>query len=122
VQYALTFLPSLVVGRLFDVGQFRIPLSVASIVLVVSTFLIAECTQYWQFLLCQGIAVGLACGTIFGPTMGVISHWFKRRRSTALGICAIGSSTGGTVLPIIFKNLVGHIGLILTFISVITID
>ncbi|EIN07031.1 MFS general substrate transporter [Punctularia strigosozonata HHB-11173 SS5] len=110
IQYSLTFLPGLVTGRLFDIGYFRVPLAVASALLVMATFLIAECTEYWQFLLCQGLAVGLACGTIFGPTMGVISHWFKRRRSTALGIVAIGSSTGGTVLPIIFRNLVGPIG------------
>lgn len=53
-------MPGLITGRLFDLGYFRMPLFIASCILVISTFLIAECTQYWQFLLCQGFAVGVS--------------------------------------------------------------
>ena len=42
--------------------------------------------------------------------MGIIGHWFKKRRATALGLIAIGSSTGGTIFPIVFSNLVNKIG------------
>jgi len=59
VQYALVFLPGLVGGRLFDIGYFRIPFVGASILLVLATFLVGECTEYWHFLLCQGFAVGV---------------------------------------------------------------
>ena len=59
VQYALVFLPGLIFGRLFDIGYFRIPFLTASSVLVICTFLIAECTQYWHFMLCQGLAIGV---------------------------------------------------------------
>jgi MCP family monocarboxylic acid transporter-like MFS transporter 10 len=52
-------MPCLLTGRLFDVGYFRLPLAIASVVLVVAAFLTAQCTQYWHFLLCQGIAVGV---------------------------------------------------------------
>ncbi|KDQ61310.1 hypothetical protein JAAARDRAFT_32317 [Jaapia argillacea MUCL 33604] len=110
IQYSLVFLPGLVSGRLFDLGYFRIPLLVASLIHLAATFLIAECKEYWQFLLCQGIALGLASGAMFGPTQGIIAHWFKKRRQTALGITAVGSSIGGTVFPIVFRNLVGKIG------------
>jgi MFS family permease len=54
--------------------------------------------------------VQLACGVIFGPTISVVSHWFKKRRSTAMGIVACGSSIGGTVFPIAFRNLVDVVG------------
>ncbi|KAI0314723.1 MFS general substrate transporter [Amylostereum chailletii] len=110
IQYALVFLPGLVVGRLFDIGFFKIPLFVATVILVVCTFLTAECKEYWQFLLCQGFGVGLSSGIIFGPTMGIVGHWFKKRRSTALGIIAVGSSTGGTLFPIMFRNLTVVVG------------
>lgn len=60
VQYSLVFIPGLVTGRLFDMGLFRIPLALASAFLVVATFLVAECKEYWQFLLCQGFAVGVS--------------------------------------------------------------
>jgi hypothetical protein len=59
LQFSLILLPGLVTGRLFDIGYFKLPLVIASVVLVASTFLIAECKEYWQFLLCQGIATGV---------------------------------------------------------------
>ena len=128
IQYSLTFLPCLITGRLFDIGYYKGPLLAASVVLVAATFLVAECTQYWHFLLCQGFAIGvgvhcvvlsltfadtnpqLASGVIFGPTVSVISHWFRKRRSEAMGIVAVGSSIGGTIFPIVFRNLVGQVG------------
>ncbi|KAI0050889.1 MFS general substrate transporter [Auriscalpium vulgare] len=110
IQYSLVFLPALVVGRLFDLGHFRYPLSAATVLMVVCTFLTAECTQYWQFLLCQGFGIGLSSGIIFGPTMGIVAHWFKKKRSTALGVIACGSSVGGTAFPIAFRNLSVSVG------------
>ncbi|KAM5538087.1 hypothetical protein V8D89_008284 [Ganoderma adspersum] len=110
IQYALVFVPGLVVGRIFDMGYVKLPLSIASALLVAATFLNAQCTQYWQFLLCQGIAIGLSCGVIFGILMGTPAHWFKRKIGLALGVMALGSSLGGTLYPIIVKNLIQKIG------------
>ena len=42
--------------------------------------------------------------------MSVMAHWFKKRRSTALGILAFASSIGGTVFPVIFRNLLVTVG------------
>ena len=53
------FFPAILIGRLFDLGYFRSIFVPCSIVLVVATFLVAECHVYWQFLLCQGFAVGV---------------------------------------------------------------
>nr|VWP00649.1 MFS domain-containing protein [Ganoderma boninense] len=110
IQYALVFIPGLVVGRIFDMGYVKLPLGLASALLVTATFLTAQCTEYWQFLLCQGIAVGLACGTIFGILMGAPAHWFKRKLGRASGVMALGSSVAGTVHPIIVKNLIQKVG------------
>ncbi|KAJ3479495.1 hypothetical protein NLI96_g9017 [Meripilus lineatus] len=110
IEYALIFIPGLVAGRIFDMGLFRIPLLLASIAVVAATFLIAECKEYWQFLLCQGFAVGLSCGVIFGPMLGVNAHWFKKKRGLALGLVALGSSIGGTLFPIAARNLIAAVG------------
>ena len=59
LQYALIFLPGLFVGRLFDMGYTKAPLGLASVMLVATTFLTAQCKEYWQFILCQGIATGV---------------------------------------------------------------
>lgn len=49
----------LLTGRLFDLGYYRAPQLMAAALLIVGTFLAAECKEYWQFLLCQGIAIGV---------------------------------------------------------------
>lgn len=59
IQYALVFVPGVVTGRLVDLGYFRVPFGVGTIIVVVATFLVAQCTKYWQFLLCQGILLGV---------------------------------------------------------------
>ncbi|KJA24153.1 hypothetical protein HYPSUDRAFT_38917 [Hypholoma sublateritium FD-334 SS-4] len=110
IQYSLVFLPALVVGRLFDLGYFRSVFLTSSAILVIATFLIAQCTEYWHFLLCQGILVGIGCGGIFGPTTAVIAHWFKKRRGLAMGVVAMGSSLGGTILPIAARSLIPRVG------------
>ena len=52
-------MPGLVVGRIFDMGYTKLPLTIASALLVAATFLTAQCKEYWQFLLCQGFATGV---------------------------------------------------------------
>ena len=72
-QYSLTFVPGLVVGRLFDLGYMRIPLLISSSVIVLATFLTAQCQTYWQFLLCQGIAIGVGV-SIYLNQFGFLSN------------------------------------------------
>ncbi|KAL0946435.1 hypothetical protein HGRIS_012658 [Hohenbuehelia grisea] len=126
IQYSLVFFPGLITGRLFDLGYLKSLLSSASAILVLATFLIAQCTQYWHFLLCQGFAIGLASGVAFGPATAVLAHWFKRRRGLALGLIAVGSSIGGTVFPIAARRLIVLVGFqwtmrIIGFILLITL-
>jgi hypothetical protein len=42
--------------------------------------------------------------------MGIVGHWFDKRRGLALGFCAMGSSLGGTLLPIAARNLINVVG------------
>ncbi|CUA69038.1 Monocarboxylate transporter 7 [Rhizoctonia solani] len=100
----------LVTGRMFDLGYFRGPQLAAAALFVAGTLLTAECKEYWQFLLCQGIAVGIGCGFLFGPMIPVITHWFKARRGVAVGIASAGSSVGGTIIPIVARRLIPMIG------------
>lgn len=113
-------------GRLFDLGYDRWLFSISGAVLVLSTFLVAQCREYWQFIICQGILVGvrrlsflheeretflqLASGGMLTPMVSCVTHWFKKRRQLALGFTAVGSSVGGTVLPILARNLIPRIG------------
>ncbi|KAI9459459.1 MFS general substrate transporter [Lactarius psammicola] len=110
IQFSLIFFPALISGRLFDLGYLHSTLIFASTNLVTCTFLVAEYHKFWQLLLFQGFGIGISCGLVFGPVMSVITHWFKKRRSTALGIIAFATSIGGTIFPVIFRNLLVTVG------------
>ncbi|EEB93785.1 hypothetical protein MPER_07517 [Moniliophthora perniciosa FA553] len=110
IQYALAFLPCMIVGRLFDLGYFHSIFAGASMVLVLAIMLVAQCTVYWQLLLCQGFLTGLACGIIVGPTTAILAQWFKEKRALALGFTATGSALGGTLLPVTARALLPRIG------------
>ena len=81
-----------------------------SVILVVATVLTAECNEYRQLLLCQGLLTGFACGMILCPIPAICAQWFKKRRSLVSGIVSAGASLGGTVIPIVARNLVELIG------------
>lgn len=69
-----------------------------------------ECTTLWQLILCQGFAIGGSAGFIFIPSLSVVPQWFDKRRGRAFGIVALGSITGGTILPIILTHLMKSVG------------
>ncbi|KAF9518774.1 hypothetical protein BS47DRAFT_1325097 [Hydnum rufescens UP504] len=109
-QYALVYLPCLVSGRLLDIGYLRAPLLVASVSLVFCLFMTAQCTQYWQFMLSQGVTLGIVSGFVFGPALPIVTHYFYKRRAIVYGIVALGASTGGTVLAIAVRKLLPRVG------------
>ncbi|KAL0574829.1 hypothetical protein V5O48_007127 [Marasmius crinis-equi] len=110
IQYALVFLPALPIGRLFDLGYFRLPFLLSCIAIVVGAFLTGECTKYWHFMLCQGVLQGIACGCLFSPTLAIIGHWFHKNRGKAMGLAAMGSSVGGIIFPIAARRLIVQVG------------
>ena len=61
--------------------------------------------MYCQLILCQGFAVGISCGMIFGPVLTVIGHWFKRKRALAFGVASFGATIGGVLFPIAARKL-----------------
>jgi len=126
LAYALIFIPGLVAGRLFDMGHMRVVVLIASIVLVASNLIVAQCTKYWHFLLVQGLLAGASCGFIFTPALSVISHWFKRRRGLAFGLLTMGAGIGGTTFPIAARRLILEVGFpwtmrIIAFVQVVTL-
>ncbi|KAK2836955.1 hypothetical protein FQN49_006553 [Arthroderma sp. PD_2] len=67
-------------------------------------------TEYYQFLLAQGICSPLGAGFLFYPTMNSTVTWFYKRRALAVGIVASGSSLGGIIMPIMINKLIPMVG------------
>ncbi|KAH9849484.1 MFS general substrate transporter [Lenzites betulinus] len=97
-------------GRIFDAFGPHVILIPGSILLVFATMVTSICTQYYQFLLAQGLLTGLSYGMLFYPTFASISTHFQKYRATAVGIAIAGSGVGGVVFPIMFRHLFTQIG------------
>ncbi|KAG2150668.1 MFS general substrate transporter [Suillus bovinus] len=109
-QYALLCFPSLATGRMFDLGYFKIPFFAASCVIVACTFLTAECTQFWQLFLTQGVGLGASYGFLYVPTVVIVSQWFSKRRGLALSLTTVGTALGSILFPVVAQNLIPLIG------------
>ena len=67
-------------------------------------------TTYWQLFLAQGVCCGIGNGCLFCPSLSLLSTYFAKKRSLALGIAASGSATGGMVFPAIVQQLLPKVG------------
>ncbi|KAK0730858.1 major facilitator superfamily domain-containing protein [Lasiosphaeris hirsuta] len=110
IQAALLCLVGLISGPLFDAGYFRHTLVGGLFLIIFGMFMTSLCTVYWQFVLAQGICVGLGMGLTFLPSAAIISQYFSRHRALALGISSAGSPVAGIVFPIIFSRLEPVVG------------
>ncbi|KAH8834273.1 major facilitator superfamily domain-containing protein [Flagelloscypha sp. PMI_526] len=54
--------------------------------------------------------ISFAAGMLFSPVMNVIGHWWSKRRGLAFGLVTLGSSFGGTTIPIMVRRLIPRIG------------
>jgi MFS family permease len=110
LQASLLFFTGVFSGGLYDAGYFRTLVVVGLFLIVSGMFMTSLCYAYWQFLLAQGICVGVGMGLVFLPSAAILSQYFARHRALVLGISSAGSPVAGIVIPIIFSRLEPQIG------------
>lgn len=67
--------------------------------------MISLCKEYWQFILAQGILLGLFMTLLVVPAVALVSQYFRKRRAVAVGVTIAGSSIGGVLWPVIVNEL-----------------
>ncbi|KAG9091461.1 hypothetical protein FRC06_000557 [Ceratobasidium sp. 370] len=102
----------LVSGKLFDMGYFHWCIGVGSLLYVFCLFMLslAHRNEYYQVFLPQAIGLGISQGLLFLPSVGVISHHFRQKRSWAMGVVLTGSSCGGIVFPVMLNKIIEKSG------------
>ncbi|KAL8832799.1 MAG: hypothetical protein Q9170_004744 [Blastenia crenularia] len=100
----------IIVGWLFDSYGPRWLLLIGSAMHVYGFMMTSFSTKYYQIFLSQAICSAVGTGCIYYASAGSITTWFLKKRSTAFGIAATGSSAGAVVLPIIVSRLIPKVG------------
>lgn len=96
-------------GKLFDSYGPRYLLLAGSLLHVFGLMMTSLGSQYYQFFLAQSVCSAAGASAIFYASMNAVSTWFLKKRATAIGIIASGSSLGGVVLPIMVTKLIPQV-------------
>ena len=89
-------------GWLYDQVGPRIVVAAGGVALALGLAVTSVVRASWQYDLSYGVLVGFDIAATLNPSNALISRWFVRRRGTALGIVAAGSSFGTVVsLPLV---------------------
>ncbi|OCK82774.1 putative MFS monocarboxylate transporter [Lepidopterella palustris CBS 459.81] len=110
IQIFLLFFVGTFSGRATDAGLFRPVFAVGVLLQVIGIFMSSLSTKYWPLFLAQGVCTGIGNGLQFCPTMSLLSTYFSKNKSLAMGIAATGSATGGLIYPATATQLLPQIG------------
>ncbi|KAI1399983.1 MFS general substrate transporter [Hypoxylon fuscum] len=100
----------LVSGPLYDKGFIRQLMYIGTVMNVVGLLGTSFATKYSETFLSFGIVLGFGCGAIYVPAQAQIqNHFSKKNAPLAAGISLTGSSVGGILYPILFRQLQNRI-------------
>ncbi len=90
------------VGWAYDRFGPRILMPFGAFLIGCGLLLSAASASLWQFYLSYGLLVGLGIGCIgFVSNTALLSHWFRRRRGTAMGAATMGLGVGILMVPLV---------------------
>ena len=93
----------IIAGRLYDRYGPKWIILVSSVLFSSGLMLMAVMTSLWQFLLFYGVISAAGLGGTTSPIFGaIVSHWFERRRGSAISLAMSGTSLGQFALVPLF--------------------
>ncbi|KAH1449267.1 hypothetical protein KXX13_004684 [Aspergillus fumigatus] len=105
IQAFLLLVVGVVTGPLYNAGYFYVLGTTGSVLIVVGFMALSVCTEYWQVLLAQAFCVGVGNGCLYIPSVAIIPQYFSSRKAIATAVAASGSTLGGVLYPIMFRQL-----------------
>jgi MFS family permease len=96
----------ILMGRLSDRVGIFVPAVGGAVCLGLGYAVASGATSLWQFILAQGLLVGVASSVSFAPLIADTSLWFTRHRGMAVAIIASGSYLAGTVWPPVVQHFI----------------
>ncbi|CAI5755725.1 unnamed protein product [Candida verbasci] len=111
IYLSLSYAGGLIVGPIFDKKGPLMILITSTGFIFMGLMAIANSVEIWQFIL-SFIALGIGNGFGMTPLIGVISHWFLKKRGNTTGIATSGGSVGGLIFPLMLRSLYPKVGFV----------
>ncbi|KAL4723889.1 hypothetical protein ACLX1H_009534 [Fusarium chlamydosporum] len=106
----LSLILNVQVGPMVDVHGPNIIGPVGAVLYVTMFLLMAECRNYWHFMLCLGVFGSFGAAMTMVVAIAVVGKLFVRKRGLAMGITLAGSSIGAVIFPIILRSTYPNLG------------
>jgi len=74
-------------------------LLVCSLFLGLGLALMSTVHTVWQTYVFYGLLISIGTSANISPLESTIGRWFTKRRGLMIGICLMGMSSGGMVMP-----------------------
>lgn len=84
---------------------------VGSVGMVLAIMMASLCHEFYQFLLAQGILLGISMSLLTWPMVALVGKYVIKKRAAAMGVVIGGSSLGGVIWPIIIDRLLKKPGI-----------
>jgi len=111
-------LGGILMGRLSDRFGIFVPVAGGAVTLALGYVAASRATSLWQFILAQGLLVGVASSVSFAPVIADTSLWFTRNRGIAVAIIACGSYLAGTIWPPVVQHFIETAGWRWTYLGI----
>lgn len=106
--YAVT---SPLIGWAFDRLGPRVLMPSAAVLMAIGLFLCGLSDSLWEFYLFYGVIVAVGLGGLgFVSHNALISHWFVRRRGSAIGLAGMGLGVGALLILPLTQFLISRWG------------
>ncbi|UZP35607.1 hypothetical protein NXS19_003423 [Fusarium pseudograminearum] len=106
----LSLILNVQVGPMVDVHGPNVIGPVGAVLYVAMFLLMAECRNYWHFMLCLGVFGSFGAAMTMVVAIAIVGKLFVRSRGLAMGITLAGSSTGAVIFPIILRSTYPNLG------------
>ncbi|KAI1651112.1 MFS general substrate transporter [Daldinia loculata] len=110
-QGFLSSIIGIISGPLYDRGYIRSLMYFGGALNVAGLLCTSFAGQYAWIILSFGVAIGLGSGALYVPSQAVVQAYFPEKTAALpTGISMTGSSVGGIIYPIVFRQLENKFG------------
>ncbi|KAJ5241777.1 uncharacterized protein N7469_000104 [Penicillium citrinum] len=95
-----------IAGAAMDAFGPKLLTCIGALGMVFSLMMISLCKEFWQFILAQGMLLGISMSLVSWPMLALVAKSVNaRNRAAAMGIVMGGSSLGGIIWPIAIDQM-----------------